>query len=632
VPPEETTAARRRITLVAVEILGYVRTGGLGTATSHLAVALARRGHDVEVLYVGPPPTAPIEPEWAALYEQAGVAVRLLPRTGVAVEPSYFQQLRDTELALRETPPDVVIAQDLAAPAYSALRLRQLGLAFDNTTFVVYCHGTRQWITDVSGKARVLPGALAISVLERASVELADAVVSPSAYLLDWMRRETWQLPPETVVIPYLTRSVATGEPPARAQTGNGRVQRISFFGRLEERKGLRPFAAALNALDRKLLEGVDLDFVGRSTPAWPPERVRALLTDDTRAVLREISFATDLDQQDALARLSRPGTLAVMPSLEDNSPNAVYECLERAIPFRASHAGGTAELIAEEDRRRVTFEPTAAGVEQALAHALTNGDALRPARASFDGEAAVDRWLELVSRQPARKPRPEQRPHLQVVVTQGTARDGGRCRRALAQQTYPNFEPLFVSHRADGLRAAQSDWIVFLEHDDLPHAEFLETLVRAQTATDADVVTCGIAFVADSERREHLFLGEPGGLGLVANHYGTAALIRRALLHDAPPSSGGAGDDDWPLLARLSLDGARIVSIPAVLIERSRRPGTLAGAGPEGLLVVRQFERNLPAPHRSLARLAAGLAVDAQTAAGGVSLPRRLLRRIARR
>ncbi|TMK72728.1 MAG: hypothetical protein E6G50_03470, partial [Actinobacteria bacterium] len=41
----------RRITLVADQILGYFRTGGLGTATTFLALALGRMGHDVEVLH-----------------------------------------------------------------------------------------------------------------------------------------------------------------------------------------------------------------------------------------------------------------------------------------------------------------------------------------------------------------------------------------------------------------------------------------------------------------------------------------------------------------------------------------------------------------------------------------------------
>src|SRR5438445_8037621 len=234
----------RRVTLVADELLGYVRTGGIGTATTFLALALARMGHDVDVLYSGEAPDAPLGREWSTLYDRTGVRLRLLERSEDRVEPTYLGRARDVELALHDEPPDVVIAQDLAAPVYTALRKRQLGLGFERTLFVVYCHGTRRWISDMAHKVRVLPGAHAVTILEQASVELADIAVSPSSYVLDWMRAENWRLPTVAIVIPYLSRSVATGEPARRIDIPTTPPERIAFFGRVEERKGRRPFAA----------------------------------------------------------------------------------------------------------------------------------------------------------------------------------------------------------------------------------------------------------------------------------------------------------------------------------------------------------------------------------------------------
>src|SRR5919198_475215 len=120
----------RRITLVADEILGYVRTGGIGTATTYLAVALGRMGHDVELLYTGDPPRTPMAEEWARLYGSSGVTVRQLERSERRIDPSYFGRMRDVEDTLAASSPDVVITQDLAAHAYTALRMRDLGLAF----------------------------------------------------------------------------------------------------------------------------------------------------------------------------------------------------------------------------------------------------------------------------------------------------------------------------------------------------------------------------------------------------------------------------------------------------------------------------------------------------------------------
>jgi O-antigen biosynthesis protein len=631
----------RRITLVADELLGYAGNG-LGTATTFLAVALARVGHRVEVLYVGQIPTRPLDLEWTRLYESVDVRIRPVPPGETSVQPPYFARMRGVELALRADPPEVVVVQDLGAPGYSALRLRHLGLAFESTSFVVYCHGTRQWVTDMARKVRVLPGALGISALERAAIELADVAVSPSAYMVEWMRRQGWRLPETTLVIPLLTRSGATGEPPPERAgvDGDRRVERLAYFGRLEERKGVRPFVAGLNSLDPQLLDGVELEFVGRPTRAWTPDTVEALLSESARQSLRRVSFETELDQHEALARLSRPGTLAVMPSLEDNSPMAVYECLERGIPFVASGTGGTGELIALDDRERVLFEPTPEGMAAALKRALSQGELPRPARPAFDDASSLERWAEVLAMRPRAFTPSGERPLVDVIVVHRASREAlRRCLTALAGQSYRELgvivaaagelpdvptddlalEPLVVrSRRASveaareaGLQAAEAAWVVFLDEEDVPERKLLETLVRAQAASGADAVTCGLYLTGEGPApMEHFFAGDPGGLGVVGNGYGSVALLRRSLLDD-PTSPWPTDDPDWLLLARLRVSGARIVSVPLPLVTQTRQPGTLERNPPNALLVAEQYERVLPDELRSLARLAAGLAAD---------------------
>jgi glycosyltransferase involved in cell wall biosynthesis len=560
------------------ELLGHTRTGGIATATTYLAVALGRIGHQVVVLYAGDAPREPMADEWARLYGEANVAVQMLHRSGTQVQPAYFARMLDVEAALRADPPDVVVTQDLAAPAYTTLRMRQLGFGFEHTLFVVYCHGGRRWVTDMARKVRVLPGAHAITILEQASVELADVAVSPSAYLLDWMRGEGWRVPTNAFVIPHFTRSAALEEPRPRAATnGGGAVERVAFFGRLEERKGLKPFAAGLNALEPELLGKIELEFIGAATPAWPPERIEALLSDRTKHALRRISFETRLDQPEALARLRRPGTLAVMPSHGETFSNAVYECLEHGIPFLASNAGAPAELVAAADRARVLFDATPAGVAAALRRALSNGDALKPARPAFEAGTARDRWEQVMQLQPAPRPRA--------------------------------LEP-----------DVSSDLVLVREEADSPDEECVGTLARAQSACGADVVTCGVRLKSGAQR---LFLGDPGGLGLLANHYGTVALVRRSHLPD-----GGAAGDPWPLLARLTLDGASVVSIPRALAARNAPVPDVANAPETALQVVAEFELRLPDALRGLARLAAGLAAPLPAPPRRRTLLRKLLRR----
>ena len=644
---EDRQEPSRRIAFVADELLGYAGNG-IGTTTAFVSVALARMGHSVEVLFVGPAPQGPVDPEWQKLYEEAGLRIRVVPCSAEAIEPTYFRRARDVELALRADPPDVVIVQDLGAPAYTALRLRRLGLAFERTSFVVFCHGTRQWITDVSGKVSVLPGALAVSALERASVELADAVVSPSAYLVDWMQRQGWKLPAQTFVIPHVSRAGATGTAPARARVDTNLVSRLAFFGRLEERKGVRPFVEALNMLEPELLERVEVEFLGRSTPAWPVERVKSLFSERTARALRGVAFESALDQHEVLDRLTRPGTVAVVPSFEENSPNTIYECLENGIPFIASTAAGIRELVAPEDHARVLFDPTPDGIAQALRRVLRDAEtSWAPARPGYEDTESLRRWQKVLALAPRQVSLSAASPVIEVVIVHRSS--GAALERCLASVAGQGGAPVRVTvvlagagvptpeHLPTGTRVVRSDraapeavrlaaqsalegeWVVFLEEGDVAEPTLVETLVRAQTASGADVVSCGLFLDSTPEPKKiHLFLGEPRALGLLANGYGTVSLLRRSLLGspgERLPDHGAdeATDWDWPLLTRLSLEGAKIVSVPIPLVTRTARPGALATDAGEARRVLHLVERALPRNLRLTAELGTRLAAELQ-------------------
>jgi glycosyltransferase involved in cell wall biosynthesis len=575
-------ATPRRVTLVANELRGLHPAGGIGTATTFLALALARMGHETEVL-VGWQPERELDPYWDGVYRQAGVRIRRAPRTGETVDPYYFAVMHNVERALRCDPPDVVVANDFGAPIHNALRLRHAGLGFEKTLFVLFCHGTRRYLLELSREATTgdLPYILAISGLEQAAVELADVVVSPSAFLVSWMRGRGWQLPRQTLVVPYLTRSAATGEPvPAADGADAAPLRRLAFFGRLDQKKGLLAFTAAVNALEPALLHRLELVFLGKTTATWTRDRVASLLSESTTAALRSVAFETDRDQHEALELLGRPGTLAVMPSLWDNSPNTVYECLERRIPFIASNVGGIGELVAARERQRVLFEPTPAGIETALRASLA-APVLTAVEPAFAPDAPYRRWNDIVHLSP---------------------------------------EPTDVAYDVE------TRFAIVCAGDDVLDEGLARTLELAARTTGADVVTC-------ATRRDgalNFFSGRPRGLQVLRNDYGTVALVRLAA-HEQNETAR-----PWPLLTTLELAGARIVSVPLPLVTTAARPGSLEGDPAETLLVVEQLERALPRQLRGLARLAAGLAADgsrrsAATAEDGGSVLQAAWRRLRR-
>jgi glycosyltransferase involved in cell wall biosynthesis len=623
----------KRIAVVSSEVLGMEGTGGAATADSLLAIALGRSGHHVDLLVAPGREVGELTAAWTERYQAAGVRIRPI-EANVAVTPAFLGPTAAVLQTLREEPPDVVIGDDWRGVNFAPLSMREAGLAFADTAFVVHCHAPGTMLAEFARKVPDRAGRFGQEVAERAAVELADAVVSPSEWLLGWMEDRGWPTPKRSQVIPHVWLTAALGEPPVLAETGMP-VQRLAFFGQIREGKGVRVFLSSINAVEPSLLDGIELVFVGRLTRRWTAERIESSLNPRVAERIAELRFETTLDPPGALEELRRPGTLTIVPSLLDNAPYPVSECLEHGIPCLASDTGGTPELIAESDRERVLFEPTTSGLAAAVERALRSPDGVAPARSAVDPEKTVEAWLDLVaSVTPA--PRRERRPATLVAVIASTAAGAERAQRLAERTQTAEVETIQAESRRAGLARSAADWVVFLDDDDSPDDTFVDTLVAAQAAANADVVTSAVRS-ADGADRVQLFLGNPGALGLVENQYGVVGLVRSELAAaDALPDEGV--DPDWPLLARLALGGAKVVSVPEPLSTHRGKPGHVGDVPGEGLDVLRAFEQQ-GANLRGLPQLAATLAAanlkleEARVASsdGHRGLPERIAGRVRR-
>ena len=489
----------RRVTVVTSEVLGVAGGGGPGTADSLLAIALGRAGHCVELLVAPGRHVAGLSPEWSTAYAAANVHVRPLSEH-TRVEPAFLSPTWHVLEALRGDPPDVVVADDWRALAYAPLRARHVGRALDGTAVVLYCHGPARVFAAAARKVPDTVARFGEEVAQRACFALADAVVSPSRWLLDCLRGARWPEPHAEHVIQNLWESAATGAGVERVD-GGGRIRRLAFFGQLREGKGLRVFVDALALVDAALLRGVDVAFIGAAR-RWSPDEIERMLSGRVASV----DVKTGLERSAALSELAQPGTLAVLPSLLENSPYAVAECIERGVPFVAARVGGTPELVAEEDRARVLCEPTPEAFAAAVERALTSAEGLAPARPAQAPDRARKSWLDLVERV---APRP--------------------------QAPVPS---------------SRDEWSPVGDVS----SDLLDTLLAAQAATGADAVTTG----ARTPDGVQLFLGDPGALGVVENQYGAAGIVRRSL--------GVSGPSPWVTFARAAAAGAAIVSVPEPL------------------------------------------------------------------
>ena len=328
---------RLDICIVTCDIVGPIRNGGIGTAYYNMAIALARAGHRVTVLYAlgGFCEHRTIE-HWQAEYARSGIRFVPLPSQEVAGHSAQKMSYA-VYCWLKATTFDLVHCHEWRGLGfYTALAKRQ-GLCLTDAVLCIGAHSPVLWHLE-GMNALADAEALEVDFMERESVALADVLWSPSAHMVSWMRREGWRLPRRIVRKPYLLLDVTTeGSRAASPQP------ELVFFGRLETRKGLDLFC---DAIDQVVARGIDMPpvtFLGKpaSVGGVPSEEYLGRRAARWTFPWKIISH---LDRDQAMAYLRAPDRVAVLPSKIDNLPYTVLECLGSGIPFIAAATGGIPE------------------------------------------------------------------------------------------------------------------------------------------------------------------------------------------------------------------------------------------------------------------------------------------------
>lgn len=606
-----------KVGLLTLDLVGPIRNGGIGTAFTALAEWLAAEGHEVTVVFPAAfTETLPL-PHWVRHYAAKGIRLDCLGLEGTEPFLSLAAARHAASLDL-----DVLHVHEWRGIGFFAAAARRAGRALRDTAVVCQMHSPTAWHRDHSQDFAPGPQAAAVSFMERRSAEMADLVFSPSRYLLGWAAEAGWRVPATARVHPNLLPAGFAALPPAPAAPAEEPV----FFGRLEERKGLDLFCAALTRLVRegrpprraaflgKLGEvaGEDaLSFIARAARDWPfPWEVR-----------------NELDVAGARDFLRGAGRFAVIASAAENSPYTVLECLHAGTPFLAADVGGIPELVAPADRPRVLFPRDAASLAARLAAVL--GAPLPPARPATPEDAARDAWaalhrdaLALRRRAPAA---PAARPTVSVVVaTHERPTLLPRAVASLEAQTWPETEIVVVDDasqgagaraaldalaprlaarghrllrlpenrylgaaRNAGAAAARGEFLAFLDDDNVAYPHMVEALLGAARHAGAPVVTCQLhnfagdgpgPALAQPMPNGWIPLGGPVELGLIENPFGDAGFLVRRDVFAALEGfrEDRAGFEDWEFLLRAALAGHEILCLPEALYHYRVNPAAM--------------------------------------------------------
>ena len=221
---------------------------------------------------------------------------------------------------------------------------------------VVEPHGGHYWSSQGTRQRPTDLFTLRIDDHERLTMHLADDVKSPSAYMLAHLRQRGWRLPPAASVIPNIVPQAATSADKRQMKS----VWQLAFFGRLEERKGLKLFCDAVEMLDKSSLPRLKIIFIGGEAQVDMMPSVM-YLNARTAGWPMSVTIYGGLARAAALAALRAEGVMVAFTSLVENLPFAVAEACIEAIPFITFNVGGVAELVDTDVHADVIVETVSA-------------------------------------------------------------------------------------------------------------------------------------------------------------------------------------------------------------------------------------------------------------------------------
>ncbi len=608
------------------------RAGGVGAFVTHFGTLLKEAGEDVTIILArANTESLEVDQIWRERYRSWGI--QLIELHNTVPRPDRWSDAWPLRLSEQVAPLlssfDVVYFSDWANLGFLPVRQKRFATN-PKPSLITVLHGPSGWVRTANRQYPRLPEDLHVDFIERYSALHSDAVIAPSRFIVDWLKREGWRFrsEPEVLGLPY-----RPGAGAARAKTPET-LTRLIFFGRLEVLKGFALFVDAvrkLNAESPVLSRLQEIVILG-------PEDEQSV-TDQTRRELEAtgvpITHIRNLDSWGARDYLAGHAgdALVVIPSPVENFPYTVIEagCIP-GLNLICSRGGGIPEVF-QGDVEAQMFDAHPASLAAKIEERLQAPLQLEEL-AQYDYASANRRWLEFHRRICETQVRPHRpaRASVDVCVTYyNKPRYLPQLLETLELQTQPGFGVITVDDGSpdpearavfDALaeryasrgwiffrqpnafvdaarnRAAQrstADYLVFIDADDLPAPNAIQRLTEAALLSGCDcLLTYGCLFEGDQSpcdpssgqvlapiQARYLPLGPDlvGGLVDPIVFGPPMILIRRSVFEalGGYREVRGAAHEDWELQLRLLLANYQTDVLPEYLLFFRRLPDGLA-------------------------------------------------------
>eukprot|EP01111_Echinosteliopsis_oligospora_P005229 TRINITY_DN1846_c0_g1_i3.p1 TRINITY_DN1846_c0_g1~~TRINITY_DN1846_c0_g1_i3.p1 ORF type:complete len:723 (+),score=185.28 TRINITY_DN1846_c0_g1_i3:143-2311(+) len=608
----------KSICIVASSFEGMYTNSGIGTAYYVLANYLVSQGHKVTVIYTRDEPTVGgTWDEWVVRHKNNSIDLLLLPLAEVPLSMPVHQATSLRVYRYLSSLPafDVVHFADFEGLGFYPTIAKKVSNQFTTTAFVVGLHGPTRWAIE-SNFARIPVDETEIDIdwMERMSVENADAVWTPSAYMASWMTVQGWTLPTSVHLLP-LAPGPELRDVAATSRT-NIHPTEFVYFGRLEVRKGLVFFCDVLDLFAKiyhTLDKEITITFLGKSGLVNGVEG-NAYVAQRMAKWPFHVKMMGNTNRQEALDYLMDPSAsrVAIIPSLADNAPYTVYECLYAGVPFLASRIPSISPLFADDIGRSThLFDVKPHHLVSKMTGAIRNG--LSSAIPAFTAPQAESVWSSFYAKIQPKKPVEvnDNVPLVSVVITHYNRPE--LVQQAIASvenQTYPQIEVVLVNDRSTevsalsylnsyfqennwkiipgsnqnigaarnaGAKAATGQYLLFLNDDNVLAATAAGLYVQAAKISGADIITAGYAVFdglsapnPESVIRQCMPLGASLSAGFFKNTFGNANFFvekSKFMSVGGFTEDDAAGSEEHEFFAKSVFEGAKLEVIPQILL-----------------------------------------------------------------
>jgi O-antigen biosynthesis protein len=616
-----TLAPMSKVALVTHDVQTLAgRAGGVAAFVTHWARLLRQAGEEVTIVLTRQEthPVA-IDEKWRSRYAEWGI--KLVELHNTEPSPDRWSEPWTARLSELVAPHlngfDIAYFQDWANVAFHTARVKRFARP-PMPVLVTVLHGPSPWIRTGNQAYPEVPEDLHLDYIERYSAKYSDFVVSPSRYMVAWLRANGWEFraDPAVLGLPYLAQERAVFAIPKAP------VARLIFFGRLEIRKGFSLFVSALRLLfdhHPSALEGIfEIVLLGESPEPATLHGVRAELAPLAIPVVHR----GDLDSGQAQEFLAgcAVDSLVIVPSPADNFPYAVIEASRiPGVNLLCSQGGGIPEIF-DGHAKEHFFEPHPLALAGKLRERLMPSASVPvPNLPPYDSAAANARWLSFhrhALETPARPVTHNSIPSVDVCIPYfNKAAYLPQLLTALERQTAKRFGVIVVDDGSDPAAKAVFDqlaekyrdrgwtfvaqpnsfvdaarnraaslstatYLFFIDADDVPVPHAIERMLEAITLSGDDCVVAGGMLVEheaalDPENARVLARYMPLGPDLVCGLVDpmvlgpSMILIRRGAFEQIGGyrTVRGAAHEDWELQIRLVMAGLRVDVLPEFLL-----------------------------------------------------------------